>query len=301
MKTFLGISTAAVVAFALIVAWLGFSSAQKARTALADLSARRAKLDSELGSAQARFAGASHDEMQLQAALQEAQSRAEKQAAAAKKTAAPSAPQGRPDLAALLEARPELRALFKRSFQANLGLRYSLLYHTAGFSPTQIQKFEELMTDAEQDRMDLQATAKAQGLAATDPAIANMRQQMDAKLQTAQKEILGDAGYEDLQQYKRKEPLVSFLNRAADLVAHTSTPLTVAQGEQVLNVLAGASSSYRDGGTASPASVDWPRALQQIQPLLPPAQFDSVKANSRGLEIMALVKQYYQQRAAAGK
>jgi hypothetical protein len=92
---------------------------------------------------------------------------------------------------------------------------------------------------------------------------------------------------------------MGFVTAAASLLANTATPLTVAQGEQLLNVLADASGSYQRGGPVDPATINWPAALEQLKPLLAPAQYDSVKANSRGLQVMGLIKQYYSQRNAA--
>jgi hypothetical protein len=295
MKTILGIVTTLVVIAALTVAWKSFNSAQRARAAREDLSVKRTRLTADLGVVQRQIEGSNRDEAELRRALQQAQPKPEKSAVppAPSKPAAPS--QSGRDLSALMESHPELRAMFKQSFQANLGLRYLPFYRTANLSPDQIQKFETAMTEAEQDRIDLQAIAKTQGLANSDPAIAKLRQQSEEKLKAAQSEALGDAGYQQLLDYKRKEPLIGFVQGAVGLSASTPNPFTAAQAEQMLNTLASASASYQTGTAANVANVDWPKALRELQTVLPPAQFASVKANSKNGEVLLLMNKFYQQ------
>ena len=152
------------------------------------------------------------------------------------------------------------------------------------------------MTEAEEDRLDVQTTTKAQGLAQNDPAFAKMRQQAEEKLQSAQKEILGDAGYLSLQQYNRLQPLLVFTTSVASDLAYAGNPLSAPQVDLLLDVLGNASNQYQTGGRADPVTVDSKRVLQQAEQTLTPIQFAAVQATTNQIELMKLQKQFYQQK-----
>jgi len=157
------------------------------------------------------------------------------------------------------------------------------------------------MTEAEQDKLDLNASAKAQGLAAGDPALKKMWQQNDEKLRSAQKEILGETGYQELQRYNRQEPLLSFTTMFALLTSETSTPFTSSQSGKLLNALSTASPSYQNGGNADLTTIDIPSALAQAKQVLSPNQYAALETNFSGLELWKLKEQYYQQKKSAAK
>ena len=299
MKRFIWVVTGVVASVSVVVAVLGFRSAQRFRRAASELANHNKQLDGEIADARQRLAARTEDEETLRSSLQQAQ--AEKLSSAPASNAQPASPPPRRDLADLMEANPALRTLFKQSFRASLGLRFQPLYDRAHPSPEQIDRFEALITDAEQDKLDLQAAAKTQGLVANDPSLAKLRQQAAEKLRSAQKEILGDAGYQELQRYNRQQPLLEFTGTLAYLVAPTGTPLTAPQCDQLLEVLSNASSQYQTGGRANLNTIDSKRALQEAEQILTPIQFAAAQANANIVEIVKLQDKFYQQKKAAAK
>jgi len=293
MKRFIWIVTGIVVSASLIVAGLSFRSTQRSRSAICELTERNKRLADEIAYARRRLATRTHEAETFRSSLQQAQSQKEHLSS----TGAPKPP--RQDLADLMEANPALRTLFKQSFRANLGLQFLPWYGRAHLSSEQIEKFEELMTEAEQDRLDLQAIAKAQGLTPKDPSLAKTRQQTDEKLQSAQREILGDAGYQSLQQYNRLQPLLGFTTSFGNLVAYTGTPLSAPQVDQLLDVLGNASNQYQTGGNADLVTIDSKRVVQQAEQFLTPAQFAALQANTNHIELAKLLNQFYEQKKAA--
>lgn len=291
MKAFIASATLVVLLVALVFAWRGYSAAQAARARLAAIAAQRAKLDAAIAAIGERAAQARNDESVLRAELKPVQSQVGQRTAGV----APKPAAARPDTAASLEANPGLRALFRKGFQADLAARYRPFYDAARLSPEQIRKFEQLMTEAEEVKMDFQITAKAQGFTPADPALGKLRAQGEAELKAAATEILGDEGYRQLLQFKRAEPLEVAVNDLAMLVAQSPTPLSAAQAGQLLTTMANASSSYRAGDRAELASVDWPQALASAQSFLAPAQFSVFKANVQLQQVYALTRQFYLQ------
>ena len=157
------------------------------------------------------------------------------------------------------------------------------------------------MIDAEQDRIDLESAAAAQGLKNNDPQIAKMRQQLQDKLQVAQKDVLGDAGYQELERLQRMQPVSYLPSQTAGLVDYTSDPLTVAQEQRLLEAVAASSSTFQKGGKADYSSVDWSLALPKAQALLTPSQYAAFKAYAQGGETSLLLKQFVQEQKTATK
>jgi len=300
MKRLIWILTGIAISASLIVAIVSFRSAQRSGTAASELANHNKHLAAEIADALQRLALRTQDEEALRLSLQQARSKKEQSspAAGAKSQAASTAPLEPPrrDLADLMDANPALRTLFKQSVRANLGMQYLPWYGRAHLSSVQIEKFEDLMTEAEQDRLDVQTESRAQGLAPNDPAVAKMQQQAEKKLQSAQKEILGDAGYLSLQQYNRLQPLVGFTTSVASDLAYAGNPLSAPQVDLLLDVLGNASNQYQTGGRADPVTVDSKRVLQQAEQTLTPIQFAAVQATTNQIELMKLQKQFYQQK-----
>jgi hypothetical protein len=305
MKRIIWLVTGIAVSISLIVAVLSLRTAQRSLSVASELANQNKRLAAEIADASQRLAARIRDEETLRSSLQQAQSQKEQLSSAgdAKALATSKAPVQPPrrDLADLMEANPALRTLFKQSFRANLGLRFLSWYKKAHVSPEQIERFEVLMTDAEQDKVDLQAAAKTQGLMANDPSLANVRQQAAEKLRKAQKEILGDASYQSLLQDGRLRPLEGFTMSFASLVAYAGTPVSAPQIDQLLDVLGNASSQYQTGGRANLSTIDTKRMLQQAEPILTPVQYAALKANTNHIELSKLSDQFYQQKKAAAK
>jgi hypothetical protein len=293
MKRTIWISAAVLIAASLFIAVRSFRIARDSRTLETELYEKGRSLGEQIATTRVQLATLQNPASSLQAEAQKD-----------KVTPSPAAirkPTPRRDLADLMETNPALSALFQQSFRSNLGLRFRPFYSSAQLSPEQISKFEELMTEAEQDKLDLNASAKAQGLAAGDPALKKMWQQNDEKLRSAQKEILGETGYQELQRYNRQEPLLSFTTMFALLTSETSTPFTSSQSGKLLNALSTASPSYQNGGNADLTTIDIPSALAQAKQVLSPNQYAALETNFSGLELWKLKEQYYQQKKSAAK
>jgi hypothetical protein len=150
--------------------------------------------------------------------------------------------------------------------------------------------------------LELTAITQKQGVAANDPAIQKMRQESDAKLTAAQQEILGEAGYQQLQEFNRSAPAVSLISDMGSMVVDHSSPLTESAALRLRAVMANASPTYRAGGKVDPQGLDWPVVLTQSQTFLNPSQLAALRAEAQLPAVFALMKQYYQQQdAAAGK
>jgi hypothetical protein len=302
-RTSLWITAAAVVAVALAVAWSNFVSARDARAALADLATRGAQLNAEIKAAEERVVAARNDRNTLESLLHETRAQQEKSRAVAavpakeeKSEAADTPPTLAGDVLKLIEANPNLHDLYKRAVRGQIAIRLLPIYQKIRLSPVQRGRWEELIAQETEDKLVLAALMQEDGVVNKDPAVAEMRRQMEAKFDAAQLEILGEAAHAEVKRFKRLEPLVSFTNKVVDVVGHTSAPLTVSQTTQLLDVMAQTSSRYQAGGMAEVGPAEWPRVLAEAQRFLPPTQFAAVKAIGVQLfEMAPLRNQFYQQ------
>jgi hypothetical protein len=131
-----------------------------------------------------------------------------------------------------------------------------------------------------------------------------MQRQMDEKLQAAQTVLLGAAGHQQLQDFKRAEPLNKFVSEAASWVASASPPFTESQRKQLLRVLA-ASVQNNTSESANPPAInprnwrgdlpplDWPSVFTGAQSFLSPIQLANKKACSLGdPQFEALIREF---------
>jgi hypothetical protein len=110
------------------------------------------------------------------------------------------------------------------------------------------------------------------------------------------KAILGEQGFQQLQEFRRVQPLQGVVGDVSTL--SVGAPLTPTQSAQLLTIFANASSSYQSGGVARPPTVDWDQVMIQAQGVLSPVQLNALKAEAQGPKVMALIAQFYKDREA---
>lgn len=300
MKSLIWTVTGIAILASTLIAWIGFNSAHATRAAIADGLAKRAALAQEINRQRGRIATSERTLADLGAALKAAQAEAEKQTAAA--SSATAGATGSPPRWKIVEANPELRPLFRQKFRADVSLNdhYPWFYKAAKLTPEQVQKFEALMLENEEQKMDLQAAAREQRLGRA--ALAAMQQQMDEKLQAAQRELLGAAGYQQLQDFQRAKHQNAFVAQVVDQVALTPDAFTEAQREQLSKVLVASVRSDANvpfdpkerSDIALSKITEWPRVMAQAQTFLSPVQFAALKGQAANVEAWALVREYCQ-------
>ncbi len=173
----------------------------------------------------------------------------------------------------------KLQSLFMANERANLPGRYAPFIRAAGLTEDQTVRFTNAELAGEQRALDIKAAAMEQGLALDDPAVALLLMRSSQELQQAQTELLGSDGYQQLAQYDRALPIRSFVDTLGGTLAFTDAPLSAQQADQLVQQLAGASSSYKDGGVAIPPRMTY--AYQSFMASLSqapePVAWDSVR------------------------
>ncbi len=285
------ILTVVVVLAAVGSVWWRMRAEQETSEVLSRTREERATLTREIAQARQRLTAVEADEAELQVAL----GRASQSVTASSASAAgqPTAPKSPPDISLLMENDPQLRELFKRSFRAGLSQRYQLFYAEARLGAEQIELLEALFTEAEQDRLDLESTARAQGMAKTSPEFAKLSRELSERYAVGHREILGEKGSEWLEQFQRVEPLLGLVHSVGITVAQTPEPLTMERAAKLAKILASANGPLKRGEKADPRKTKWESVLPEAEKLLSPVQFASLKTLSNTPELFHYLKEFH--------
>jgi hypothetical protein len=262
------IASGTIVTVLLGVAWRSISLAHQTETLLLQIADRGGSLETAIGIAEKRIAAAKNAHQSLEAALARPKKRRSQPA-----TSGLTMYNAR---SAALRSNPKLQTLWLKAERAYLGINYRPLFQSLRLSPEQIGKFEDIMMEHTEQEMDLSATAEAQGLANTDPAISALRRQYADQSVAATTSLLGAVGQDQLREFDRTTGVRDVVGQVAGLVASTS-PLSGDQGTQLIQLLANSSNQYQAGGLASVSSIDWNSVLPQVQGILSPSQMTALQ------------------------
>lgn len=271
-----------VVAASVGSAWRDARAIRAADFAVATVTQHRAEAVAELRRIEARLAEAEKTRVRLQA-----ESEASSKAASAK-TRIPASAKSTPsateeELGTFIqkqreaEKNPQVQLLLLATRRAKSAATFGLLFRTLGLSPAQIEKFKDNVVRREEQQMDLLAVMRELGLTLRDPAPAKLWVKIEPAYQAAQKELLGEPGYRQLQDYARAAEARNAVSRLAGAATVTGVPFTTQQAEQLVRMVANASSDYRGGGNAFLFAVDWAMVDEEAETILSEAQMNLFK------------------------
>ncbi|HVU32484.1 MAG TPA: hypothetical protein VHE61_03555 [Opitutaceae bacterium] len=173
-----------------------------------------------------------------------------------------------------LRTEPDAQLLWLKLQHARAAVLYGPLFRKLGLTPEQIAKFEENVAGRDEQQMDIRAIATENRMKGrTDSATtAKAFVQADQQYTAAQRSLLGDTGLQALQEYERTSWVRNWVNGwAGGAVVNLGEPLTAQQGEQLVQIIASASDSYRNGGAVG--QIDWAAADAAAQRILTPTQY----------------------------
>jgi hypothetical protein len=300
-KTITFVAAGVICAGTLVVAWREARSRRADETALVAMTGRRAGLEAQITRAQERNASLERDRKALKAALDDLSAPRKQPTPAFKPVQLTDPAQAAlgamvaytPWQDIVLAKNPGLQAKYLKSERTKLAATYGPLWQALGLTSEQTEKFKDIMTDNAGKLLDLKSITQEQGLTESDTAYATLQQQATDQLRAAQVDLLGEAGFRQLQQYERTLPVRSEINTLAGALALTDAPLGDQQAEQLTQIMANASSGYQNGGKAdTPVSVnlaiftslirdhkmaedgiDWSAVRAQARSVLSDAQF----------------------------
>ena len=159
-----------------------------------------------------------------------------------------------------------------RGYRAHLVAQYAPFYYRTGLNNEQIDRLETMLTDHWQSTADIAAIAEEKKLKDEDSALADLRKSTDQTLNNAKIELLGEAGFQCLQDYERTLPARDFTAAVTENLYFTDAPLNADQAEKLTQMLADNSRSYQEGKKVDVTETDWGKVLEQMPSILSPKQ-----------------------------
>ena len=152
--------------------------------------------------------------------------------------------------------KPEIQRLMGIQQKAALDSRFASLFHSLNLNPADLDKFKDLLVEKQTAAMDAFAAARAQGLSgpenreAVRQAIVTAQAEVDNTIRTT----LGDAAYAQYQTYEQTAPERNVVTQLQQRLSYSSTPLTDAQSDQIIALLAANAPQPAQGSASSAPS-----------------------------------------------
>jgi hypothetical protein len=129
---------------------------------------------------------------------------------------------------------------------------YAPLFKSLNLSPEQLSQFQGLLADKQQALMDVLQAARAQGISPrSDPEGFNtLVNQAISQSDTAIQQALGDAAFQQYQQYQQTLPERNTVNSLQQSLSYTQTPLTDDEANQMIGLLQQTQPQHAGNGTA---------------------------------------------------
>ena len=197
-----------------------------------------------------------------------------------------------PSLLAMVQSDPKQFASAADNRRMISERKYASLFRSLKFDSEHVAKFESLESLHAKALVDIAASATENGVPLDDPAVNELIAREFDQYRDAQRAFLGEDGFEKLKQFARLIPVTKFVQQLATSVALSSAPLSSQQGDELSQVFANASSSYRAGGSATESTVDWGIVMASARPILDPAQFAALQDQRAAVQVYDMEKQF---------
>jgi len=187
-------------------------------------------------------------------------------------------PKTPPTYAERLQKDPEFQRLHLASNRAELVVTYGALFRKLKFPPEKIDAFMEIAARRDEREMDLQAVVELSRLTSEDPAAKAMEQKNKDVFAQEARALLGEADYAEFEQYEKtiwsREMVAGWAGGATVMLGE---PFTPEQGESLVDILANASSLYREGGFVNITEPGyWNLVEARARKILSPAQLQLI-------------------------
>lgn len=157
------------------------------------------------------------------------------------------------EMQAVME-RPELQRLQALQQKAALDGRYGALFKTLNLSDEKLATFKSLLAEKEATMMDTMRAAREQGLdPRSDPeGFKKLVAATQAETNAAIKAAIGDTAFAEYEQYQATQPQRAVVSQLQQSLSYTNSPLTTAQADQMVQVLAATTTTPTVGAGGAP-------------------------------------------------
>jgi hypothetical protein len=106
----------------------------------------------------------------------------------------------------------------------------------------------------------------------TEAVVQRYREEAEKQFPAMQRALLGEAGYEKYDRYRRTLPLRQFVDGLGGSATLAGAPLSASEADALLAALIDASPLYRAGEVANTTTIDWQGVVDVAKNLLAPPQ-----------------------------
>jgi outer membrane lipoprotein SlyB len=152
----------------------------------------------------------------------------------------PNNPQQQLNAMRELANKPEVQALVRVQQKAAIDARYAALFRNLNLPPDQLDRLKNLLAERQTTNQDVLAAAREQGLnPRSDPeGFRKLIADAQNEINNGIKSIVGDSGFTQLQTYEQTLPQRNVVNELQQRLSYSDTPLTAAQADQLVQILA---------------------------------------------------------------
>ena len=269
-KTFLSIFACAVITALTVMAWRNADRARAVSVAREEIVAQDANVITKLRQTQQHLVVTEQERATRRAEIDALR----KQAAAARSTPAPSiAPSSHSlSIPELIRNEPDAEALYLKSTRSQLAAKYGPLLRSLGLSAEAVEKFQDNYIKREEARMDLDDVLRTKGSDESGAAVAELRADAEAQYDAAQRELLGEEGFRQLENDEHVSAWRATISAVAGVAAVEHVPLTAVQADALMRAISNASRSPH-AGQAFVSDVDWQAFDTQARAILSAEQY----------------------------
>ena len=195
--------------------------------------------------------------------------------------------------AAVLESE-EGQRLMKSQQRGTIEMRYAGLFKALNLPPAQLAKFKDLLLEKQNVSREVMAVAREQGLdpRANSAEMQQLIQQFSNDVDETIKAAIGQDKFDQYQTYDQTQRQRAFASQLEQRLSYTGSPLTQAQTDQIISLLAGGETAPSGRGSSRALSFGWGtgygpgggggmsisnKAIREAQAFLNPEQIDVLR------------------------
>ena len=203
-----------------------------------------------------------------------------------------------PGIAALMD-RPEMQKMMAAQMKSQIERRYAQLFKQLNLGPEQTEKLKALLVEREAAAADVMMVAAQKGInpMQNPKELQKLVVESQAESDTAIKDLLGDNGYSQYQDYRKTEPQRNTVAQLQQNLGYTDVPLNSTQAVQLTQLLAETSPARTgniakdsDGRISVPGSMISDTAIERSRAFLNPTQVQGLADLKQQQELAAAAR-----------
>jgi hypothetical protein len=177
----------------------------------------------------------------------------------------------------LLRTDPIVQSRYLAYQRSKVKMEYKPLLTALALTPEQVAKFEQNLAENRANMLDLRSALAAKGLPADDSAVQAFQRQQQADYENAQREVLGQAGFDRWKAYEDTSFAREVVRTAAGAATLAGLTLTAEQVRQLTALVAEATKAAPGEFGRLSTGIDWAHLDDESRSFLRAEQVEFIK------------------------